>query len=143
MTRLYPHPVFDGTDPSCLPDVVWVGTAHLHTKTRRAPLWALGSLHSGVVELCGQNPSKPNSARKRRSAGTRRSGASCWYPQRGGYGPAPYRSISTTPGANRFIFISYKVNHSNGSRFLPVDAQAMLLLSVIFMRLMVETTCDE
>ncbi|KFI86602.1 hypothetical protein BREU_1665 [Bifidobacterium reuteri DSM 23975] len=65
------------------------------------------------------------------------------YPQRGGYGPASYRSISTTPGANKFTFITYKINHSNGSRFLPIDTQAVLLLIVIFMRLMVETTCDE
>ncbi|OZG60850.1 hypothetical protein BMYO_0647 [Bifidobacterium myosotis] len=70
-------------------------------------------------------------------------GSRQWYPQRGGYGPASYRSISTTPGANKFTFITYKINHSNGSRFLPIDTQAVLLLIVIFMRLMVETTCDE
>lgn len=65
------------------------------------------------------------------------------YPQRGGYGSAQYRDTSTDRKVRLFLFICYKSSNSNGSRFLPVDMRAVLLIVVIFMRLMAETACDQ
>ena len=54
-----------------------------------------------------------------------------------------YRDISTNRKVRLFLFICYKSSNSNGSRFLPVDMRAVLLIVVIFMSLMAETACDQ
>ena len=65
------------------------------------------------------------------------------YPQRGGYERQLPQAQTANPSNVYLLIINLNLKYSNDSRFLPVDTQAVLLLSVIFMRLMVETTCDE
>lgn len=65
------------------------------------------------------------------------------YPQRGGYERQLPQEQTANPSNVYLLIINLNFRYSNDSRLLPVDARAVLLLSVIFMRLMAETTCDE
>ena len=65
------------------------------------------------------------------------------YPQRGGYERQLPQEQTANPSNVYLLIINLNFRYSNDSRLLPVDTRAVLLLSVIFMRLMAETTCDE
>lgn len=61
----------------------------------------------------------------------------------GGYERQLPQEQTANPSNVYLLIINLNFRYSNDSRLLPVDTRAVLLLSVIFMRLMAETTCDE
>lgn len=100
-----------------------------------------------MYQICTKRVPKRLSSENRKALEPKDSnafrGSRQWYPQRGGYGSAQYKDTSTDRKVRLFLFICYKSSNSNGSRFLPVDMRAVLLIVVIFMRLMAETACDQ
>lgn len=66
-----------------------------------------------------------------------------WETREGGYERQLPQEQTANPSNVYLLIINLNFRYSNDSRLLPVDTRAVLLLSVIFMRLMAETTCDE
>lgn len=66
-----------------------------------------------------------------------------FYALLGGYERQLPQEQTANPSNVYLLIINLNFRYSNDSRLLPVDTRAVLLLSVIFMRLMAETTCDE
>ena len=84
------------------------------------------------------------SKRKHREYLSHLSQAFFWkYPLTGGYERQLPQEQTANPSNVYLLIINLNFRYSNDSRLLPVDTRAVLLLSVIFMRLMAETTCDE